>query len=92
MNDTVSGGAVTTLFSDGGARLSRLSRNARRALKPKCQQTTVKARTIDGVTNTIINKADDCVHEQRSLDFSVKSCCRPRLPTRSTRGRRGQIS
>ena len=37
-------------------------------------------------------QADDCVHEQRSLDFSVKSCCRPRLPTRSTRGRRGQIS
>ena len=58
MNDTVSDGAVTTLFSNSGAMLSRLQKKRFRALEPECQQTTVEARTFDGVTNTTIHMAN----------------------------------
>ena len=44
-----------------------------RALKPKCQQTTVKARTIDGVTKTIIysrrQREDDAARVRLQFPF-----------------------
>ena len=52
MNDTVSDGAVTH-FSQTVVQGDHVCKETlKRALKPKCHQTTVKTRTIDGVTKT----------------------------------------
>ena len=75
MYDTVSDGAVTALFSVvQGFHVCK--RNAERALKPKCQQTTVKARTIDGVTSTTICSLGHRRLSLRNVEFatSFESC------------------
>ena len=57
MNDTVSDGPSHTFLKQWCKAITFVKKRLKRALKPKCQQTTVKARTIDGVTNTIIYTA-----------------------------------
>ena len=71
------------------------STHKQRALKPKCQQTTVKARTIDGVTKTIIYMAPpSCTPERDPLnpmayekktrsvtDLTALTLCRGTVPT-----------
>ena len=72
------------------------STHKQRALEPKCQQTTVKARTIDGVTKTIIYMAPpSCTTERDPLnpmacekkktrsvtDLTALTLCRGTVPT-----------
>ena len=68
MNDTVSDGAVThfsqTVVQDYHVCKETIKEGPH---KPKCQQTTVKARTIDGVTKTTIYMAPPSGTPKRDL-------------------------